>query len=157
MYRQVHGDTNGSRTPENTSVMPDSPARGTEPRMGKPEMPKSPMDAADMHAHMQSITNLSIPANMSASPNLPARGAKLYMDKPEWPLESQMDVSDMCTHVQRVVNDSHQLQTYQNMSAHPETARRNQTYLVQAQNCAQRSRRGWGMMQMHGASTRMHT
>ena len=39
MRRHVHGDVDGSNTPESVSVTPDLPARGAVSRVGEPEWP----------------------------------------------------------------------------------------------------------------------
>ena len=116
------------------------------------------MDASDTYARTQSTaSNLNTPADASRTlvmQNLPARGAELHMGEPER-LEKPTDVSNTWTHAQNVVSDSLRPENNQNTSKHPKTARRNQTYLIEAQNRTQRSHRGSETTHMH--RTHAHT
>ena len=83
--RQANGNSNGSRTSANTSVIPDLPANGAEPRVDDPERLESQTDASNA----QSVANDSRrPTNKSEnvrrhrndSKNLPGASPKPRQD-----------------------------------------------------------------------------
>ena len=81
----MHGDVDGSNTPGNESVTPDSPVRGVLSRIGESEGLGSSMDAPDACTFAQSTRanreHLHTRQNASKhvkNPNSPGRSAETH-------------------------------------------------------------------------------
>ena len=89
MRRNAHGNVDGSNTPENESITPDSPVRGAVSRIGESEGIGSSMDAPDTCTYTQSTASdlrmpahaseyFRIPRNVSKTPNSLGRSAEAH-------------------------------------------------------------------------------
>ena len=75
--RHVHGDVDGSNTPENATVTSDLPARGAVLRMGEPEGSQDQTDASDACIYAQStVRDSRKPANASEHVRTPQNASK---------------------------------------------------------------------------------
>ena len=91
---------------------------------------------------------------MSVMPSLSPRGAEPRTCKP-LRLEGQINALDVCTHVQRVVNNLRRPANTSDMVRKFQMTRRNPTHLVQAQNHPGRSHSEATCMHAH--STQINT
>ena len=153
IHIHVQGDVGNSKRPAKSSVTPDLLC------MGEPKRPKAQTNVSDTRARTQRCKkpNRIHPKNalvMSVMLSLSPRGAEPCTHKP-LRLKGQINALDVCTHVQRVVNNSRRPANTSDMVRKPQMTRRNQTHLVQAQNRPKSSHSE--AMCMHAPSTQINT
>ena len=116
MQIDTHGVAMHANTAENTqrhvSTWPTDPqmqdllARGTKPCRDRTDGLKSCPGTQMARLHVQDVGyKLNKPMDTSVTPDLPANGAEPCIGEPKW-LESPTDVSDACTRMQSVADDS---------------------------------------------------
>ena len=144
-----------------TSVAPNLPAGGAEPRTGEPERLKSQSDTSDVVCtHAQSVAKESrrptdkpecvrIPQNSCTMPNSPGASPKPHPEEPQGPGATRVHRAHvrMCSACE---STRKRLQEHARTSAKPQTRRNRPTHLLSTEgwcrgeadssgNCADRS------------------